>query len=121
MTEIYWLTRLDGIIAVAILVLVLCGIALVIAMVYRFAELDYCDDSDSALIKCKKWIKGSIVAASISTLVIVFVPTKSDAIAIWGIGTTLDYVRSNEKINNLPDKAVDALDAWVDSLSKDKN
>lgn len=35
---------------------------------------------------------------------------------IYGVGTTLDYLQDNEKVQQLPDKCVDALDAWVESL-----
>ena len=55
----------------------------------------------------------------------VFVPTTKDAMLIFGVGGTIDYIKSNETINQLPDKCVNALEAWVDSLteneSKDEN
>lgn len=42
-----------------------------------------------------------------------------------GVGGTIDYIKSNEKIKQIPDKCFNALDAWVDSLTekehKDEN
>lgn len=55
----------------------------------------------------------------------VFVPTTKDAMLIFGVGGTIDYIKSNETINKLPEKCVNALDAWVESIteneSKDEN
>lgn len=39
---------------------------------------------------------------------------------IWGVGSTIDYIQDNETAKQLPDKCVNALDAWVESLSDDK-
>ena len=39
---------------------------------------------------------------------------------IFGVGGTIDYIKSNETINQLPDKCVKALDAWVESLNQNK-
>ena len=33
---------------------------------------------------------------------------------IYGVGGTLDYVQSNEKIQQLPDKVVDAIDLFIE-------
>ena len=50
---------------------------------------------------------------------IVFIPSEQDMLLIYGVGTTLDYLQDNEKVQQLPDKCVDALDAWVESLSEE--
>lgn len=31
-----------------------------------------------------------------------------------------EHLQDNEKVQQLPDKCVDALDAWVESLSEEK-
>ena len=67
------------------------------------------------------WRKCRIALFIIGVLGATFVPTKSDMLLILGVGTTIDYVQSNDTINKLPDKCVDALNAWVDSLSDDNN
>ena len=38
---------------------------------------------------------------------------------IFGIGGTVDYIQDNEKLQQLPDKCVEALDLWVESLKED--
>jgi hypothetical protein len=66
------------------------------------------------------FFKRSAVVLAISILGIVFIPSKQDMLLIYGVGTTLDYLQDKEKVQQLPDKCVDALDAWVESLSEEK-
>jgi hypothetical protein len=67
------------------------------------------------------FFKRSAVALTISVLGIIVIPTEEDMLLIYGVGTTLDYLQDNEKVQQLPDKCVDALEAWVESLSEEKN
>lgn len=46
--------------------------------------------------------------------------TKEDMMLIYGVGATLEHLQDNEKVQQLPDKCVDALDAWVESLSEEE-
>ena len=39
---------------------------------------------------------------------------------IVGVGTAIDYIQKNESVKQLPNKCVDALNRWVDSLNKDE-
>lgn len=52
----------------------------------------------------------------ISVLGRVFVPTEKEMTMILGLGQTIDYIQENKTIKELPDKCVEALDAWVDHL-----
>lgn len=45
---------------------------------------------------------------------------KNDALLIYGVGGTSDYVKSNETAKQLPDKYIKALDKWVDNLNEEK-
>lgn len=51
----------------------------------------------------------------------ILTPTTNEALMIFGVGGTIDYIKSNDTINQLPDKCVKALDAWVDSLTENKS
>ena len=67
------------------------------------------------------WKKCSIICI-ITTLFTgitsIFVPTSKDAMLIFGVGGTIDYIKSNETIKQIPDKCINALDAWVESLTE---
>ena len=40
---------------------------------------------------------------------------------IYGIGGTIDYVKSNETAKQLPDKYIKALDKLAENLTKEEN
>ena len=63
----------------------------------------------------------SIVTFVLSGLLLTFVPTTKEALLIYGVGSTIDCVNGNETIKSLPDKAINALDKYLDSLNKDKD
>lgn len=111
MTEIYWITRLEAI-------NVLFGVIIVISIIISIINFLTNYEEERSVIG---WRKCRIALFIIGVLGATFVPTKSDMLLILGVGTTIDYVQSNDTINQLPDKCVDALNAWVDSLSDDNN
>lgn len=114
MEEIYWLTRLDGINILLTIILIIC---IVTSIVAGCAHIIICDDSFIDDYWKKLWIKlfkHCFLLTIIVSLVYVLTPTTKEAFAIWGVGGTIDYIQSNEKIKELPDKVVNALDLWVD-------
>lgn len=43
-----------------------------------------------------------------------------EAFMIWGLGGTIDYIKSNDTAKQLPDKCIEALDKWVETLNENK-
>ena len=116
MSEIYWITRLDDISFFLGSISVICGILFVLA---AFVIPIASSEGDSSIVKGGiTTIKFSLSAFLLSMAINVFVPTTKDAMLIFGVGGTIDYIKSNETINKLPDKCVKALDAWAESLTK---
>ena len=116
MSEIYWITRLDIIQGFCIAFLVAGIASIVIACLRTFCALESTDLSITN--KCKKV---GIILTAIFLPAVMFIPTSKDAMLIFGIGPTIDYVQSNETAKQLPDKCIEALDNWVESLTLDKN
>lgn len=119
MEEIYWITRLDSIntfvfISIMITVGVFLGTGLY-CLIESFDSFAYKESVNNVL----KYTKGSCVAFFLLMLVKIFTPTTKEALMIWGVGGTIDYVKSNEKVKELPDKCIEALDKWVDSLNEE--
>ena len=116
MNEIYWITRLNGIHTICI-VLLAVGIVTTFISILAVCIALY-EEERRPFIKMLKW---SIPMLILGALGVVFIPTKEEALAIYGIGGTIDYIKSNDKAKQLPDKVVDALDKYIDSLNdKDK-
>ena len=79
---------------------------------------DYVDD-------CWKefWIKlfkYCFPTTIIVALLLIFIPTTNEALMIWGVGGTIDYVKSNDTAKQLPDKCIEALDKWANSLNEEE-
>ena len=117
-SHMYWITRLSSIHDAFLFVFV---IAMIVAVFTGVIVLSFGDDKDdnSWFKHVKKCFITSSVAVVLSGIGLVFVPKTNEALLIYGVGTTIDYVDSNETIKQLPDKAVQALDKYLDSLNKD--
>ena len=61
-----------------------------------------------------KIFKITFSIAFISALGLIFVPSTKDALIIYGVGGTVEYLRDNPTAQQLPDKCVEALDKFVD-------
>ena len=70
--------------------------------------------------KLVKHSKRSLVVALISLFLVIITPTQKEAYLIYGVGGMIDYVESSDKAREIPDKCIEALDAWVESLDKKK-
>lgn len=120
MNEVYWLTRI-GTVGDA------CGLFLIIGLITLIIGggllaplvLDTCDDKDLWKGFLKKAGKVLIILWIISLIGYFFVPTKKDMVVILGIGTTLDYIKSNDKAKQLPDKVVDSLTKYLEDTDKE--
>ena len=118
MNEIYWMTRLDGILTASGVILTISGVAVVAMSI--LALIDGEDELMMSAERRKKIWNRSTIICMISALVCCFVPSSKTAMTIWGVGTVIDYVQDNETLQELPDKCVKALEAWADSLNEEE-
>lgn len=122
MNELYWITRIGAINTCFVTFLVLASIFLTGLMInYIILINDPCPyESDLRnLAKTKKWMGKAVIFFSISLLGTLFTPTTKEMYLICGLGGTIDYIKSNDKAKQLPDKCVDALDKYIESLNKE--
>ena len=66
----------------------------------------------------KQFIRAFIVFV-VSIICNVFIPTKNEALMIYGVGGTIDYIKSNDTAKQLPDKCIKALDKWADNINEE--
>lgn len=129
MSEIYWITRLDAICGFLTITSML-GIAISTVL---FA-IAICNKGDASLYTEgeKQWnklmknyqilmrcFKRYTIVTLVLIVINIFMPTKNDALLIYGIGGTIDYIKSNDTAKQLPDKCIKALDKWVENLNED--
>ena len=115
MIELYWLTRLEYlhnflVIIMAISSCITCFSFIIWIMSTKEEETQ----------KIWLWLKRCFITLSISSVISIFIPSTKEALLIWGVGSTIDYIQENETAKQLPDKCINALNDWVDSLSRTK-
>lgn len=130
MEEIYWITRFDGIGAflslIAILSIITTIIVFFIGLFKRSCVNIYPEGSqtwkryiDTSKI-CFYFAKRCVIVFFVSCFMNIFIPTTNEALLIYGVGGTIDYVKSNKTAKQLPDKYIKALDKLVDNLNKEE-
>jgi len=77
--------------------------------------------TDECTVETKKVFKISLVSAIICSVVAIFTPSQKSLYMIYGIGGAIDYIKNNEIAQQLPGKAITAIDMWVDSIIDDKD
>ena len=119
MNELYWITRFDSICSCATIAYVGGIIAVIISLFILAVALD---EGDADIKKTgAKFFKISFIIFICGLILKVFVPTSKEALLIYGVGGTIDYLQANPTVQKLPDKCVKALDKWADSLILEKD
>ena len=131
MNEIYWITRLDAICCIFIFIYVSSSFVLLVSFYLALSSRDdaetykeYSGCWDKYMQGYKKWMRNAkicAVAFFVSVLMNIFIPTTNEALLIYGVGGTIDYIKSNDTAKQLPDKCVKALDKYLDNLTKEEN
>lgn len=120
MNEIYWIQVIGNIGDFCVTALVVTIIDLLILTI-GYCALEVYDDDDrvkqAAIIK---WLRRSAVGIAISVVGVVFIPSDKELMVIYGVGGTIDYIKSNDKAKQLPDKVVDALTKYLETLNEEK-
>lgn len=131
MNEIYWITRLDPICnfltTVAVVSFLISAFIVVFVMCNRIKANDYKKGSENWNYYMQRfkmflsYFKRLIFVAIVACFINLFIPTTNQALLIYGVGGTIDYIKSNKTAKQLPDKCVKALDKYLDNLTKDEN
>lgn len=66
------------------------------------------------------WSKKCAIVFFVSIFMNLFIPTTNEALLIYGVGGTIDYIKSNDTAKQLPDKCIKALGKWVENLNEEK-
>ena len=115
MSELYWISVIGKLNTFFWIMFGISAVAGVILFILYFTS-DYEDD----YIKLAKPIKLAIISTIVCGLCGIILPGKNEACFIYGAGTIVDYCKENSKVKEIPDKAIDALNRYLDSIAKDK-
>lgn len=114
MNEIYWMTVIGNLSTVLTVVwIVALIIVLVMLFVLLVSEGDVIAEEDSKH-SFFKWLKRIVVCGVIAAMASIFIPTTKELLYIYGIGGTIDYIRTNDTAKQLPNKCIKVLDRFAD-------
>lgn len=120
MEELYWIGRLDIIYHFSLFLCITCLVLSLIGFIWwSFASDGEHNQSEAKM--AKSMLKIAVPIACITLLLAIFTPCKREAYMIYGIGGTIDYVRSDSVATKLPHKAIMAIDSYLEDINKNKN
>lgn len=114
MEELYWITRLDYLKGLFIVIITISGFAAPISWIFKNVS----DKSEKIIFT--KMFKVSLPSLLISVIGLTFIPSTKEMLLIYGVGGTIDYIKQNETIQQLPDKCIDALYLFIDDYIKEE-
>lgn len=119
MEELYWITRLDSIHTLFEALLIVFSLLGTIVIV--FGLVAYVEDASEEVKKLIiKLCRAFLFIVLFSATGLVFTPTTKEALLIYGVGGTIDYIQQNETAKHLPDKCVKALDLFIDDYIEEE-
>lgn len=125
MKEMYWISVVGNIGDVSEVMILFCGICILLfgsfSAIIDSGVSGFGDEIEARGARfLMKATKTSFIVGIISVFIAIFVPGEKQLYRITGIGMTIDYIKGNNAVKQLPDKCIDALEAWVDSIKEDK-
>ena len=114
MSELYWLNVLGNLNGLCRFLMVLSIIAFVVCVIFYFMsqnEDSYFPLTSKSIAKFFRFTIFPILV--ISTIGNTFIPDTKTLYVIYGVGGTLDYLKENKTAKQIPDKAILALDKYL--------
>lgn len=126
--KMYWFTRLSTVTTVLETVLIASGILAIAALIFWFIvyllDPEYMTGEEEGK---ERYLRLGSKTLWISTTVFVigligrtFIPTTSEALLIYGVGESVEYLQHNKDAVQIPDKALQALNKYLDEVIEDK-
>ena len=127
-SKMYWFTRLSAITTVLESILIISGIlagaALIFWVIIYLSAPEYITDEEGGKERYLKFgskvLCISIIVFAIGLIGRTFTPTTSEALVIYGVGESVEYLQNNKNAVQIPDKALQALNKYLDEVIEDK-
>lgn len=119
MNELYWITRLDGIntlLGLFLLISLIVFLFFFIGFLISGGEVGNDFNNNDFRV-----LKTSFFSSALLSIAFIFTPSEKDMFMIYGIGGTIDYIKSNDTAKQIPDKCINALDKFIDEYVNEDN
>lgn len=84
-------------------------------------DIENIENIEEITNKHKNILKASFYTFVISLIFASAIPSKKELYLIYGVGSTIEYLKSNPNAKELPDKCIKALERWADSVNEENN
>lgn len=118
MNELYWISVIGKLNTVFWVGVVASLTILFVASLILFIDGSCEEDEDRG--RLSKTCKRCTIIALICALCAIATPSTKELYLIYGAGTIVDYCKGDSKAKEIPDKAIEALDRYLDSVSENK-
>lgn len=116
MSDLYWILTLGGLHNFFMACLVI-SIGMFICFFIITAAADSKGDEDTKE-EALNITSASFIAVVLCVLLTIMIPSKKELYLIYGVGSTIEYLKSNPNTKELPDKCIKALERWADSVNE---
>ena len=125
MKEMYWISVVGNIGDASEVMILFCGICILLfgsfSAIIDSGVSGFGDEIEERGARfMKKATKTSLIVGIISVFIAIFVPKEKQLYKIIGIGMTIEHIKDNEVVKQLPDKCIEALDQWVENIKGEK-
>lgn len=112
MNELYWISVIGRLHVAFGVGIGFCFAVILVAIAHGICEDDFC----SIIRTCKR----CGVIALVLSLCAIMTPSKQELYLIYGVGTIVDYCKGDSRAKEIPDKAIDALNRYLDSIKENE-
>lgn len=108
-STLYWLTRLDGIHDLLSTVMVCAGLAGTFLGVFGYLACHDLDMEEKTVKGLRKWFKVTVAVIFLFGSIKTFLPTRNEAILIYGGGKAYEYIKSDTSLQQIPYKTTEYI------------
>lgn len=119
MSDLYWILTLGGLhdFFVACMIISIC----VFLCFFIITIATEAKRKEDAREKSLNILAASSIVVVLCVLLTIMIPSKKELYMIYGVGGTIEYLKSNPNAKEIPDKCIKALERWADSVNEENN
>ena len=110
---IYWILVADDIVSFAVIMIFIAILFIIIYLTFIRFEIN----KEEKVIG-DKWLKRSVISLLVSIIIIIFIPSKKDFMSIYFGGETIEYIKEDKHIQNVPSKTFEYIEKYLDEKIK---
>jgi uncharacterized membrane protein len=110
----FYLISIAGNLSIVACILFFISLIVLIAYVVVYSNYTYNGYNEEEKETTISILKKVLIVFITSCILSIFVPSSKQMMQIYGLGGTIDYLKSNETAKQIPDKCIKALDLYIE-------